>query len=334
MSFNMRLDKETAVLLEQFNQQIPDLHNQQVSIETSRAGAQAMFIGLQGPVPIGCRVSELNIPSDEGDIPARLYLPVIETETPLPVVMFLHGGGWSLGDLDCYQALVASLCELSGMAFVSLEYRLAPEHKYPAGLNDACSGLSWLYQHAQSMNLDSNRIALMGDSAGANLALSTSYQMNNINGIQLKGLYLIYPVLDVHNPHQTYPSREQFGNGDYLLSTAAIDDTRVMYLDEKGRADDPLVSPMFLTDLQRLPATSILVAGFDPLHDEGQQFAEKLHQAGKLRHFEDFDSTIHAFLSFGDLSVAQQARQRLAEQLKADLLPNKENEHTQRRASR
>lgn len=322
----MRLDNETAALLEQFNQQVPDLHNQQISIETSRAGAQAMFIGLQGPVPTGCRVSELNIPGDEGDIPARLYLPAIETETPLPVVMFLHGGGWSLGNLDCYQALVASLCELSGMAFVSVEYRLAPEHKYPAGLNDACSGLSWLCQHAQSMDLDSNRIALMGDSAGANLALSASYQMNGMNGIQLKGLYLIYPVLDVHSPHQTYPSREQFGNGDFLLSRDAIDDTRVLYLDEKGRADDPLVSPMFLPDLQRLPPTSILVAGFDPLRDEGRCFADKLQNAGKLKRFDIFDSTIHAFLSFGDLPVAQQAKQHLADQLSADLIPGKDSE--------
>ncbi|GAC17936.1 alpha/beta hydrolase [Paraglaciecola arctica] len=319
----MRLDNETAALLEQFNQQVPDLHNQQVSIETSREGAQAMFIGLQGPLPTECRISELNIPSDAGDIPARLYLPAVETDTPLPVVMFLHGGGWSLGNLDCYQALVASLCELSGMAFISLEYRLAPEHKYPAGLNDACSGLSWLFQHAQSLNLDSNHIVLMGDSAGANLALSTSYQMNGINGIQLKGLYLIYPVLDVYSPHRTYPSREQYGNGDYLLSRDAIDDTRAFYLDENGRADDPLVSPMFLPDLQRLPATSILVAGFDPLNDEGRQFADKLQKYGKLKHFDNFDSTIHAFLSFGDLPVAQQARQSLAEQLKADLLPNK-----------
>lgn len=319
----MKLDKETAALLQQFNQQIPDLHNPQVTIDESRAGAREMFIGLQGPVTKNCRVSELKIPGEGGDIPARLYKPMNEAEQPLPVVLFLHGGGWSLGDLDCYHGLVASLCELTGMAFVSLEYRLAPEHRYPAGLNDACAGLRWLHQHARSMNLDNNSIAVMGDSAGGNLAVSTSYKLHGRDGLELKGLYLIYPVLDVHSPHQIYPSKLKFGDGDYLLSRDAIDDSRVWYLDETGCSDDPLVSPMFLPDLERLPATSILVAGFDPLKDEGCKFADKLKHVSKLKHFNSFDSTIHAFLSFGDLPVAQQARQTLAEQIKADLLFSK-----------
>lgn len=313
------MDKETQALLAQFNQHVPSTDETQTGIEASRAGARAMFIGLQGPVNPDCRVTDLSIPGKDGKTPARLYRPQGESDMPLPLVLFVHGGGWSLGDLDCYDALVRDLCQQSGCQFISLDYRLAPDHPYPAGLDDVSQALDWVFAQAHTLHADPQRIAIMGDSAGGNLALVASHRLHSKGSLRLAAQYLIYPVLDVHNSHDQYPSRLQFGNGDYLLANAAIDGTRDWYIGGQAGSDNPEVSPMLLTELSHLPPTSLLVAGFDPLKDEGERFARRLQQADVLLRFQSFESTIHAFLSFGDLPVAREARQALANQLKQDL---------------
>ncbi|GAA0376299.1 alpha/beta hydrolase [Bowmanella denitrificans] len=313
------MDKETTALLAQFNQQVPDTEQSDSGIEVSRNGARAMFIGLQGPVNQDCRVTDLAIPGLQGKIPARLYRPLTDNDAPLPLVLFIHGGGWALGDLDCYDALVRDLCQKSGCLFVSLDYRLAPEHPYPAGLDDVSQALNWVFTQADTLNASPAHIAIMGDSAGGNLALAASHRLHSQGVKRLAAQYLIYPVLDVHSPHEQYPSRLMFGGGDYLLANAAIDGTRDWYLGGNAGSDNPEVSPMLLNDLAHLPPTALLVAGFDPLKDEGERFARRLQQADVLLRFQSFESTIHAFLSFGDLPVAQEARLALAKQLKRDL---------------
>ena len=325
----MKLDKETAALLQQFNTQVPETKSseqQPADIETTRAGARAMFLALAGELPENdCRVRQIEI--DGGDshlIPARLYHPAETSEpsaaSPLPVVVFLHGGGWSLGDLDSYDSLVRDLCQRSGMLFLSVDYRLAPEHKYPAGLDDAIAAVVWVHHHIAEFGGDPRRIALMGDSAGGNLATATADRLHRLTQIRLQSQYLIYPVTDVASDHSVYASRGLFGDGDFLLNRTAIDDTRDWYLGAHDSAYDPLISPIHNPDLGTLPPTTILVAGFDPLRDEGQYYAEKLRRAGVKTRYRCFDSTIHAFLSFGVLPVALEARDYLAEILREDLV--------------
>lgn len=312
----MMLDKHSAGLLAQFNQNTPDLHDVEISIETSREGARAMFLSLAGEVASHCEVQDLTVATGQHDIPVRIYRPN-SGKSPRPVVVFAHGGGWSLGDLDCYDALVRDLCQQSGALFISVGYRLAPEHKFPAGLEDVISVSRWAVSQAQELGGDAARIALMGDSAGGNLVLSASHRLQG--ELSLAGLYLIYPVLDSHRPHHTYLSRVRFGDGDFLLTREAISDTCSWYLDKETPSDHPEVSPLFLPHFGNLPPTSLLLAGHDPLYDEGRLLADKLRQAGVLRRLHCFESTIHAFVSFGVLPIAQEARAALAQQLRTDL---------------
>ncbi|MEN3158424.1 alpha/beta hydrolase [Alkalimonas sp. NCh-2] len=314
----MSMDQATAALLEQFNQQAAELQPHKPTIEASRAGARAMFLSLAGDSDPGCRVETLQLAATNHLVPARLYQPQ-QLQVPDAIVLFLHGGGWSLGDLDCYDALVRSLCQQSGVRFLSVEYRLAPDHPYPAGLDDASLALRWLHHQAAELGISATKIAVMGDSAGGNLALALSIRASRSLHLPIAAQYLIYPVLDVHSPHDAYPSRLQFGNGDYLLARSAIDDTRNWYLTDNERSDNPEISPLLQSQLDDLPPTSLLLANFDPLLDEGKVLAERLQALGLLQRLDSYDS-IHAFVSFGILPISQHARSQLAKQLREDLL--------------
>ncbi len=316
------MDIETKNLLVKFNQQVPETDTPTpVDMTTIRAGARAMFLSLAGEIRAKGKVKSIDIPSSKHTIPARVYYPenAENKDELLPSTIFFHGGGWSLGDLDCYDQLMRDLAELSGAIFISVDYRLAPEHKFPAGLNDAYHATLWLAENMVSLGGNMSKLALMGDSAGGNLALVTANRLHQTSLLRLAALYLIYPVLDVASPHETYQSRIDFGDGNYLLARDAIDGTRDWYLNENDDASSLEISPMFLPQLKHLPQTTVVVAGYDPLRDEGEVFADKLKQAGVLRRFTCFDSSIHAFLSFGVLPVSQQARQYLAQAIQTDL---------------
>nr|AMK51967.1 alpha/beta hydrolase fold carboxyl esterase [uncultured bacterium] len=316
------LDKETAALVAAMNAAQSDLHDQDISLQDARLGAREMFLSLAGEAPADVDVTELDVVYDGAgvsvSVPVRSYRPSSAGADVLPAVIFFHGGGWSLGDLDCYDTLMRDLCYRTGVQFFSVGYRLAPEHKYPAGLNDCLAAVRWLHGHADQYHVDVTKLVLMGDSAGGNLAVSVAHHLAD-EPIAITALHLIYPVLDVYSPHQQYASRVQFGDGDLLLSREAIANTAVYYAADPSQVHNVDVSPMALPDVSHLPATSILVAGYDPLHDEGAQFAQRLLAAGRLRHYSCFASTIHAFFSFGTLPVAQRARQLVATQLRADL---------------
>lgn len=310
------LDKASNQLMQQFRAQAPDLHDLDVTIEDSRTGARALFLGLAGEIMTDCDVQELHIPGSQGQIPARLYTP-LRKEPPLAVVVFFHGGGWCLADLDCYDGLMRELCSLSGCALLSVEYRLAPENKFPAGLTDCCDAVHWIKQHAPQYNLNPSKISLMGDSAGGNLALVSANVLTN-QGINLQHLYLIYPVVDSAADHKKYPSRIKYGDGDYFLTRDAISDTRDWYLHNPEEATNPLVSPLLADEFSHLPPTSIMLAGCDPLYDEGIALAQRLKHAGVLSRLTTYEQTIHAFLSFGILPVSLEARKTLAIQLAHD----------------
>ncbi|MDQ8755434.1 alpha/beta hydrolase [Sphingosinicella sp. LHD-64] len=287
-------------------------------IAASRAFASVIFRAFAGPPPAPglCEISDLAVPGGDGERPARLYRP--RGEAPQPVVLFLHGGGWSLGGIEDYDILVHDLATQSGVAFLSLDYRLAPEHGYPAALEDVAAALAWLRDAAPRFGLRTDRIGLMGDSAGGNLAAVTAW-LERGSDPTIAGQWLIYPMTDVSRPHEDFPSRLVCGDGDLFLTRGAIDAARAWYLDQRtDLAVDPRVSPLN-ADPAGLPPTQIIVAGCDPLRDEGRDYHDRLAAAGVETSWRCYDSTIHAFLSFGVLDVAKAARAALAQDMRIRL---------------
>jgi acetyl esterase len=288
----------------------------EIGVHAAREGSRAVWHAYAGEVPAGCLAENVRLPGTEQSIPARLYRPAVDAWPPSSMVVFLHGGGWSMGDLECYDFFMRDLCVLSGAPILSVEYRLAPEHKYPAQLDDGLAAVRWAANLARSHAGDSARVAVMGDSAGGNLATVIARRLHIEGRIRLAGQLLLYPMLDVSRPHAEYPSRMRYGDGEYLLTRESIDTAATWYLDGIGRRDDPDVSPLLVEDLSVLPPTVIVIGGHDPLLDEARRYAERLEAAGVATRFKCFATTIHAFLSFGVLDVAREGRAYLAEEIR------------------
>lgn len=290
-------------------------------IDASRAYSAAVFKAFAGPDDHAGEVivAEMEVGGAAGARPARSYRPVAAGLSTLPVVLFFHGGGWVLGDLDSYDGLMRSLTALSGAQFISVDYRLAPECPFPAGLDDALAATRWVATNAANLNVDPARLAVMGDSAGGNLAACACQLAIAAGTPSIAAQYLIYPVIDVRAAHETYPSRMAFGDGDYLLGRDAIDATREWYLSAGESPSDPRITPLLAASLSKLPHSFILTAGHDPLRDEGRAYADRLQVAGVDTHYRCFESTIHAFLSFGVLDVAHAARHAIADDIRRTL---------------
>ena len=319
----MTLDPETASLLR-------DLHfldggtrdMSAFDINDVRAAGKAMWQDLHQPALAGCSVATVEVPGPAGVVPARLYRPMTAAGAILPLVVFFHGGGWALGDLDGYDNLVKALCLASGSCFLSVAYRLAPEHPFPAGLEDALAAVRWTQGSAASLDIDPHRVAVMGDSAGGNLATATARLLRDEAAPPLAAQFLIYPMLDVASPHSQYPSRAAHGEQGYVITLRDIEVTTGWYLPDPALAQDPRVSPLLASDPQNLPPTVIMTAGFDPLRDEGHAYVDKLRAAGVPVTYRCFEETVHAFLSFGQLAIARQGRAWLGAEVKRLLSPS------------
>lgn len=287
-------------------------------IEMVREGARQTWLALAGKDTPRCKIRSVEIPRKDDPtsepLPARLYRP-IDAAGSIPLVVYFHGGGWVMGDLDSYEPLVKALCESSGCMILSVDYRLAPEHPFPAGLEDAACAVEWAVDHADRIECRADAIAVSGDSAGGNLAAVVAWQLGRTRPGALRGQFLIYPMLDVASDHSSYRSRRDFGAGEYLLANSDIDAVTDWYLADSTARDDSRVSPLFAPQPERFPPTVIVSAGFDPLTSEGHRFAERLGQAGVASQHNCFEPTIHAFMSFGDLDVAVEGRNWLAAQI-------------------
>lgn len=328
----MALDSETAALLARLEEMGAGRTRDMGTVDapTARAASRAMWTAFIGEDASPCRAEPLAIPGPAGPIPAWLYRPraVEPGAALLPIVVFLHGGGWALGDLESYDPLVKVLCEASGVLYLSVDYRLAPEHKFPAGLEDGLAAVRWAAAHAAQIGGDRERIAVMGDSAGANLATVIAHRLRDDERARLAAQFLLYPVLDVASPHASFPSRLRFGDGTYLLTRRDIEVTTAWYLDGRTPPDDPAVSPLLAETFADLPPTLILTAGHDPLQDEARVYADRLRAAGVPTEFRCFETTIHAFLSFGVLDVARKGRAWLAERVSHHLAGSRRDRRT------
>jgi acetyl esterase/lipase len=255
----------------------------------SRTQMRHLCQALGGP-PIHIGVSDVSIPGPAGDIAARHYRPA--NPEPAPLLVFLHGGGWVIGDLDTYDALCRLTCRDADIHVLAIDYRLAPEHPAPAGLDDAYAAYRWAEQHAADLGAIPGKVAIGGDSAGGNLAAVVSQLVRAEGGPAPVLQWLIYPRTDftAHTRSLTL-----FADG-FLLTKHDIDWFEATYLGESGiEPTDPRVSPLLADSLAGLPPALITVAGFDPLRDEGERYAEALRAAGNEVDFRSMRSLTHGF---------------------------------------
>jgi acetyl esterase len=250
-------------------------------------------------------VRDLRIPGPGGEVPLRIYTPrALATGETLPLVVHYHGAGWVGGDLDTHDAIARYYATHADAIVIAVDYRLAPEHRFPAAVDDAYAAAEWAAAHGRAFGGDPARLAVTGDSAGGTLATVVCALARDRGGPAIRFQALLYPPADLRSA-ASYASRAAFGGGDYFLGAADIDWFRRQYLPSpETDAQDPRVSPIVAADLSRLPPALIVTAGFDPLLDEGKAYAERLSEAGVAVEYRCFDETVHAFVSFAGMIPA------------------------------
>jgi acetyl esterase len=248
---------------------------------------------MDEPAPMLARIDDIRIPGPAGPIPARVYDAASPGGSACPVVAYFHGGGWVQGDLETHHGLCARLAQRSGAIVVAVDYRLAPEHTFPAAGEDCFAAYRWLRAHAAELGGDPARLAVAGDSAGGNLAAVVSQQAAHAGVPVPTCQVLIYPAVDFELDTE---SHRELAEGHIIPR-----DRIVWYADQYLPADadrnDPRASPLRAKDLERQPPTLIITAGFDPLRDEGHAYAERLRAAGVDVVDREYPGQIHAFIS-------------------------------------
>jgi acetyl esterase len=252
---------------------------------------EARIVARRPPIPMA-RVEPVAIPGTAGAIGARLYVPpTADPQRPPPLLVYFHGGGWVIGDLDTHDDPCRFLAVHSGAALLAVDYRLAPEHPFPAAAEDAETAYRWATANAGRLGADPARIAVGGDSAGANLAAAVCLMARGASAPAPAMQLLIYPVTDTAGEA---PSRRTFGEG-FLLTHKDMDWFEERYLPGDSDRSDPRVSVLRAADLSGLPPAYIATAGFDPLRDEGEAFAARLREAGVRVALRRHPGLVHTF---------------------------------------
>jgi acetyl esterase len=232
---------------------------------------------------------------DADGVPVRVYRPADDAR--LPCLVFYHGGGWVIGDLDTHDNVARNLARAAGCVVVAVDYRLAPEHPFPAPLDDCFTALKWAAGHARELGIDETRIAVGGDSAGGNLSAAVSLLARESGGPGIVHQLLLYPVTDCNFETASYVEN---GEG-FMLTRDGMQWFFNHYLSGGADGGDPLVSPLRASDHAGLPAATIITAEFDPLRDEGEAYGEKLAAAGVDARIKRFDGMIHGFAHMSDI---------------------------------
>ncbi len=262
------------------------------SVAEGRERNRTDIAAVAPPPTVVAGVQALAVQGAAGMLPARHYSPLHAEAQSTPLLVFLHGGGFVIGDLDTHDEPCRQLCRDGAMHVVSVAYRLAPEHPFPCAVDDAIAAVCWAQDHADTLGVDRSLVCVGGDSAGGNLAAAASLALARV-GRPVAAQLLIYPALDANAEH---PSRRSFRSG-YILEQRDLDAFRLCYLGPKHETGfDPRASPQRDPDLARSPATLVLTAGFDPLRDEGNRFAATLRHAGVPVVLQRADALVHGFL--------------------------------------
>ncbi|MFI7586241.1 alpha/beta hydrolase [Spongisporangium articulatum] len=286
-------------------------------VEKARRGFRAVTADARPPnlvIPVAS-TADGEYPAAEGPLRYRVYRP--DLEGPLPTVLFLHGGGWVIGDLDTHDNQARRICAEVGAVVVSAEYRLAPEHPFPAGVEDAWAALRWVWTTIAGFGGDPSRLAVAGDSAGATLATVAARRARDAaragapDAPRVAAQFLIYPGTDFAAEVTDYPSRTENGS-DRLLTLEDIVWFAEQYVGPRGASGDldladPDLSPLRTPDLAGLAPAIVVVAEYDPLRDEGVAYAEALEKAGTPTTLLRMPGMIHGFFDLGPVSPAVEA---------------------------
>jgi acetyl esterase len=311
-----RLDPQAEALLQGMaKMNIPPLHT---LTPTQAREMWRKMAALSSEPEAVANVENLTITGPGGQIPVRIYTP--RGDGPFPILVFFHGGGWVICDLDTHDNLCRSLTNRACCVVVSADYRLAPEHKFPAAVEDAYAATQWVVNNANRINGDSARIAVGGDSAGGNLATVVAVMARDRNGPGLIYQLLIYPPTDVSSAdtdsHRNY-------EGGYFLAKGDGEWFCDQYLNCEEDRLNPLVSPLLTPDLSSLPPALVITAEFDALRDEGESYAKRLKEAGVSVKCTRYKGMIHGFMSMdGLLSQARTGIEEASAALREAFLPS------------
>jgi acetyl esterase len=295
------LDAVAALGLPPFEQGTPD---------AARAGLAARRKVTTAPAAPVDSIEDRHV----GGVPARVYRP--SAQRPLPTLVYFHGGGWVLGDVDVYDGTVRDLANASGCMVVSVDYRLAPEHKFPAAADDAFAATAWVAENAGEIGADPGRLAVGGDSAGGNLAAAVTLMARDRGGPKIAFQLLIYPVTD-----QSFETPSYHENAEgYGLTRKQMMWFSGHYLRGPADADDPLASPLRAESLRGLPPALVITAGYDPLRDEAEQYAVRLKAAGVEVQVERYPGLIHGFFGMtASIDAAGDAIRKAGDALRSAL---------------
>jgi acetyl esterase len=290
----MPLDPTTEALLAQMAEaEAPAM------TEVPPPAAREMYRAMQPPAPeieVGA-VEDRSVPGPDGDVPIRVYRPA--GDGPFGLHVFFHGGGWVIGDLDTHDADCRELCVGAGVVVVAVDYRLAPEHPFPAAPEDCYAATVWAAEHAGELGARPGPISVGGDSAGGNLAAVVSLLARDRGGPEIALQLLVYPVTDAAMDTASFTE-----NGDgYMLTAEGMHWFWDHYCTVADRTD-PRASPMRAPDLSGLPRALVMTAEYDPLRDEGEAFARRLQEAGVTAEVQRYDGLIHGFFSMGRMIPA------------------------------
>ena len=250
--------------------------------------------GAQGPRPAEVTVVDRTIPGPAGDLPVRLYRPAsAAADAKLPALVYAHGGGWVFGNLDSHDVLCAQLAIEAGIAVFHVDYRLAPEARFPGAFDDVVAALKWVAANGASVGIDPTRLAIGGDSAGGNLAAAVAIWARDNGGPKLLMQLLAYPVTDAVARTESYRRYED----GYGLNAITMEWFFDHYTPDKTSRSDWRVSPLRAASLAGLPPALVVTAGYDPLRDEGRAYSWRLQQDGTQADLVEFGGMLHGFLS-------------------------------------
>lgn len=272
------------------------------------------------PPEVPC-IEDRSVPTPVRDVPVRLYHPAVGHATRGALIYF-HGGGWVVGDLDSNDRAVRMLALQSGSAVLSVDYCLAPEHPFPQPLDECLAVVRWVRRHGAAWGIDVDRLAVGGDSAGANLALAAALDLRDAGENWLHFMLLVYGVYA--RDHDTI-SHRVFGNGEYGLGTAAMDLLWTAYLGPNGCAEDPRAAPL-RAGLAGLPPACIVAGAMDPLRDDSRRLAARLIEAGGCVEYLEYPGVVHGFMSMTrDLAVARRGTAQAGDALQRALAASPES---------
>jgi len=295
---------EVQALLTQLEEMdVPEIH------ELPPAEARTLLANLfadQEGVPM-TSVEDRMLPGPAGELPVRIYAPTEAESTP--ALVWFHGGGFVLGDLETADATCRALADAVGCVVVSVDYRLAPEHEFPAPVEDCYAATEWVAEHGATVGVDTDRIAVGGDSAGGNLAAAVALVARDRDGPELVHQTLVYPATSMV---REWPSYEENAEG-YFLTRADMEYFGDHYFRSDLEASNPYASPLEACSHADLPPATVLTCGFDPLHDEGVAYADALAGDGvEVAHY-DYDDMIHGSFGMLDEPELTRAREMLAD---------------------